>query len=159
MRRVRAWIALRAPAPHLIDEVAQEAFVVAFQKIDSFAAGTSFIAWVRAIAWQLLRREIQRFSVDLANREKLAGHIGVLNSDTGNPQPISEGQVEHLEHCLGKVTGEGRDLLHLKYRDGYSTKEIAGKLERSGDWVRTRLYRIRNQLRTCIEKRMQTLPS
>ena len=39
---VRAFIALRTPAAHLVDELAHETFVYAFRNIHAFGAGTSF---------------------------------------------------------------------------------------------------------------------
>ena len=40
MRRIRAFIALNAPVPHLIDEVAHESFVFAYRHIEDFETGT-----------------------------------------------------------------------------------------------------------------------
>ena len=62
VRRLRAVIALNAPVPHLIDEIAHETYVFAYNHIQEFQRGTSFFAWLKSIAWNLLRAEIQRFS-------------------------------------------------------------------------------------------------
>ena len=59
---VRTFLALKAPVPQLVDEIAHDAFVFAYRHLDEFTPGTSFRAWVRAIAWNLLRAEVQRFA-------------------------------------------------------------------------------------------------
>ena len=72
VRRLRAVVALNAPVPHLVDEIAHEAFVFAYNHIQEFQRGTSFFAWLKSIAWNLLRAEIQRFSREQANQTKYA---------------------------------------------------------------------------------------
>ncbi len=143
---------MHAPAVHLIDELAQETFVVAFGKIGAFQAGTSLETWLRAIAWQLLRREKLRFSRDQANKDRLAQFV----SDRSQHDPApSDNRFQFLDQCVAHLSSSQRDLLQLKYRDGHSSKEIAATFEQSEDWVRTTLYRTRNQLRQCIENKVQ----
>ena len=48
-----------------------------------------------------------------------------------------------------------RALLDLKYRDGCSSEEIGTRLVRSMAWVRTTLFRLRQQLKGCIENRIK----
>lgn len=154
VQRLRAYLALRAPAGQLVDDLAQEAFIVAFQKIDKLRDGTPFLAWVRGIAFQLLRRERKRFQLDSKNRERLIDHVSILQS-LGTSEPQLDERVERLEFCLRKVADKMRKLLDLRYRDGMSSSEIAGKVEQSDDWVRTNLSRTRKQLRLCIERGSQ----
>ncbi len=48
-----------------------------------------------------------------------------------------------------------RELITLKYRDGHDTDEIAARLKRSLVWVRVSLFRVRAQLRECIEAKLK----
>jgi len=149
VRRLRTFLALRAPVPHLIDEIAHDTFVYAFHNIGRFQAGTAFYAWIRAIAENLLRAEIQRFSREQANQinyvESRLALQGALEKASGDA-----GGVEHLEECLSQVPPTLRELLDLKYRFAYSAAEIADAMGRSLAWVRTTLCRVRKQLRDCI---------
>ena len=151
VRRLRAYIALRAPAPHLVDELAQEAFIVAHGKLDKLRPGTPFLAWVRGIAWQLLRRERKRFALDSVNRERLAEHVSILQSLPLEGAAV-DGRIERLEICLKKVSDGLRRLLDLRYGDGLASKAIAKQVGESDDAVRTKLSRVRKQLRACVEK-------
>lgn len=146
---VRTFLALKAPAPQLVDELAHDTFVFAFRHFDEFQPGTSFRAWLRAIAWNLLRAEVQRFAREQVQREKFtAWQIAEFNS-TAAAEPSAE--AEHLQSCLDQLDGPLRELITLKYRDDHSTETIAAKLKRSLVWVRVSLFRVRQQLRECIE--------
>lgn len=150
---VRAFLALKAPVVHLVDEVAHEAFVFAYRHLEQFEPGTSFRAWLRAIAWNLLRAEIQRFAREQVNQERFAAWQADAALTTANePEPSAE--AEHLEDCLAQLDPPLRELLLLKYREGHDTGEIAGRLKRSLVWVRVSLFRVRQQLRDCIETKL-----
>lgn len=156
LAHVRTFIALRAPVAQLVDEVAHDAFVWAFRNIGEFKAGTSFQAWLRAIAWNLLRQEVQRFSREQANQSRYAE---VREWETVVRAPSAEGdarELESLHECLGKLPPPMRELLTLKYHEDGSSDEIAAKLNRSTAWVRTVLFRLRQELRECIEVKLSS---
>ena len=147
---VRTFLALKAPVPQLVDELAHDTFVFAFQHLDEFKPGTSFRAWARAIAWNLLRAEVQRFAREQVNQEKFtAWQLAEWETSAAEATPSAE--AEHLQTCLDQLDGPLRELLTLKYRDDHSTDAIAAKLKRSLVWVRVSLFRVRQQLRECIE--------
>ena len=151
---IRAFVALRAPVLHLVDEIAHEAFVFAFQNIADFNAADPFRAWLRAIAWNLLRAEIQRCVREQANQSRYAETLAVEMQRSGESAGASL-EAEFLEQCIREVPAEFQRLLTLKYREGRTSEEIAGTLARSVEWVRVVLFRIRRQLRECIENKLE----
>lgn len=154
LAHVRTFIALRAPVTHLVDEVAHEAFVFAFRNIAQFEAGTSFQAWLRAIAWNLLRQEVQRFSREQANQTRYA-EVREWEAVVRAPSAEADArELDSLHECLGKLPPPMRELLTLKYHADSSSEEIATKLNRSTAWVRTVLFRVRQELRDCIEQKL-----
>jgi len=151
--QVRTFLALRAPIAQLVDEVAHDTFVFAFRHIGEFQPGTAFRAWLRAVAWNLLRAEVQRFARERANLDRFTAlQLADWREDTAASDAVPE--AEHLQACLEKLDGSLRELVQLKYRDEHSTETIARRLERSLVWVRVSLFRVRKQLRACIEARM-----
>ena len=62
--------------------------------------------------------------------------------------------VPLLEHCLEQLPATMRSLIAAKYTEGRSSEEIAGTFSRNVTWVRVSLFRIRQQLRDCIEGKM-----
>jgi RNA polymerase sigma-70 factor (ECF subfamily) len=150
VRRLRTFIALRAPVPHLIDEIAHDTFVYAYHNINRFQAGTSFFAWIRAVAENLLRAEVQRYSREQVNQMNYVEYR-LLERASSDEMAGAGTDIDHLEECLGQVPPPLRELLDLKYKFAYSAGEIADALSRSLAWVRTTLCRVRKQLRECIQ--------
>jgi RNA polymerase sigma-70 factor (ECF subfamily) len=152
---IRTFLALKAPVPQLVDELAHDTFVFAFRHFDDFKPGTSFRAWVRAIAWNLLRAEVQRFARERANLDRLTAWQ-LTEWETSPAETVSSAEAEHLHDCLAQLDGLLRELITLKYRDDHTTETIAAKLKRSLVWVRVSLFRVRQQLRECIEAKLRT---
>src|SRR6266853_5605250 len=64
---MRAFIAMKLPLAHLADEITHETFVFAFQNLTGFELRSSLRAWLRAIAFNLVRRELLRFAREQQN--------------------------------------------------------------------------------------------
>ncbi len=149
IRRVRGFVALRLPIPQAIDEITHETLVFAYHRIHEFEAGTNFWAWLKAIAHNLVRAEMQRYAREQANRERYRQF-----RLTADPKPERvRPELAHLDECLADMPENSRRLIDLKYALGHSTQEIAAAMEKSSAWVRTTLFRLRQALRECIEER------
>lgn len=148
--RVRACIALRAPLPEVIDELSHEAFVFAYRNLERFEEGTSFSAWVCAIVLQLLRAEQQRFRRNEVRQARYLDHV-IVEQSLLSERETEAPAIEWLDLCLHRLTPRMRELVELKYSAALSAEEIAGKISQSVAWVRTTLFRVRQQLRQCIE--------
>jgi len=68
LEAIHAFVALKLPVPHLVDELTHETFVFAFNRIMAFTPGTGFRGWLRAIAANKVRAEIERYSREERNR-------------------------------------------------------------------------------------------
>jgi RNA polymerase sigma-70 factor (ECF subfamily) len=151
---IHAFVALRLPAAHLVDEITHETFVFAFRRIAEFTAGTSFRAWLRAIAANKIRAEIERYRREEGHRLAYA-ELRALEEALGEVKRPDSLELEVLDDCLREVPSHLRNLVDLRYREERSSEEIAGRLERSVAWVRTTLCRVRQQLRDCIERKLK----
>ena len=150
---LRAFVAMRLPVHHLADEITHEAFVLAFRRIREFDSQRSFRPWLQAIAWNLVRAELQRFAREQANLSRLERvQHAEWSSGTTAETPADEALL--LEECLTKLPAAMRQLVDDSYRKGDSAAEIAQKLGRTRQWVRVTLFRVRKQLRDCIESKL-----
>lgn len=150
LRHVRTFVALRAPVSQLVDEVTHETFIFAFQQLAQFEAGSNLRAWLRAIAFQKLRGELQRYAREQANQLRFAEQVAI-EEELAEPSIDRSGrEAEALQECLGRVPEEQRRLLTLKYAEELESDAIAEELKRSTAWVRTTLFRVREVLRDCI---------
>jgi RNA polymerase sigma-70 factor (ECF subfamily) len=155
---VRAFVAFKLPVPHLVDEITHETFVFAFRHLAAFAADTSFRAWLRAIAANKVRAEVERHLREERNRLAYAQRreLEEVLAEAAASDPL---ELEALHDCLGALPDRLRALLNLRYHDDHSSAEIASRLGRSLAWVRTTLWRVRQQLRECIDRRLKVQPS
>jgi len=154
LRHVRTFVALRAPVPQLIDEIAHETFVFAFRNLGLFTPGTSLRAWLRAIASNLLRAEVQRHAREHAGQLKYAERIAAKESVSPAAPDRSGPEVEALDECVRRLPPAMRQLLQLKYGDSMESDAIARIMNRTAAWVRTTLFRLRQSLRACVESRL-----
>lgn len=155
---LRAFIALKAPAAHLVDELAHETFVFAFRHMGEFVAGTSLAKWLRAIAWNLLRAELKRAGREQARHTRYALEFRLEQSGTEDEAAASR-EVGFLQECLGELPDTLRELVMIKYREDPSGDEMARRLKRSTAWVWTSLFRVRQQLRDCIQRKQKATSS
>jgi RNA polymerase sigma-70 factor, ECF subfamily len=149
---IHAFVALKLPVAHLVDELTHETFVVAFRCIEQFAPGTSFRAWLRAIAMNRIRAEIERQTRDERNRLAYSEQR-ILELAGRDPNPEDLQAIEALRECIQEVPEHLRAVLTLRYQDEQTSEQIARQTQRSMAWVRTTLCRVRQQLRECVEKR------
>jgi|GEM_PF-1341218 len=119
---VRTFLALKAPVPQLVDELAHDTFVFAYRHLDEFAPGASFRAWLRAIAWNLLRAEVQRFARERVQVERFVAWQ-LEEWTAAAPEPSAE--AEHLLACVGELPEPLRQPIALKYQEDRSGEEIS----------------------------------
>jgi len=150
---LRAFIALKLPVPHLIDEIAHESFVFAFRRIGDFEPGTSFRAWLRAIAANLIRAEVQRFAREQSGRLRHARNA-VLENDLDAEPDTRLDELEFLRECMAAIPTGQQELLDLKYREDLPIETIAARLSRTENAVWQALFRLRQQLRLCIDGKL-----
>lgn len=146
-QRLRAYIAFRAPDSELVDEIAQQAYITAYQKLGEYSQGTSFLGWIKQIALNHLRNELRRRQRAQAPTERLAG---LLAEDPAADAGLDDHLVR-LERCLARLGEEGRRLLDLRYREGLSPLELAARLGRQAGSIRVTLTRLRQTLLECMQ--------
>lgn len=156
--RLRAFVAMRLPVSHLIDEIAHETFVFAYHHIDDFEAGTDFGKWLRAIAFNLIRKETLRHQRVTKHQQRYLEHCLVQSAAKSEFKP-EDPVVVYLEECLDALPDGQRTLLRMKYRLSQTSKEMAHALDQSEAWVRTTLCRVRSALRDCVEMKARSAAS
>jgi RNA polymerase sigma-70 factor (ECF subfamily) len=150
---LRAFVALHLPVPHLADEIAHETFVFAFRHLHEFDLERPFRPWLRGIAWQLVRAELQRFAREQANRSRLEQlQLAELTASLAPDAPADE--VVFLEQCFAELPPHLRRLIEDRYRHEHTSAQIAARWGRTEEWVRVTLFRVRRQLRACIEAKL-----
>ena len=129
------------------EDVAQEAFVQAYLKLDSFQRTAQFFTWLYRIAFNLA---VSR------NRKKRPRVSFTAAQEAGAPDPVAEGYAPDaatladersalLHEAVAKLPEDYRQVLVLREFEGCDYQRIAEVLELPIGTVRSRLFRARAQ--------------
>lgn len=155
-RRVRSFIAsLAACRSDVVDEVLQSTYLVAWQKLGTFAYldGTpdeELVRWMCTIArfsmLTYLRREnAVRVPFDAKVIERIAeAYLGEAE--------YLESRHEALKGCLERLPSRQRELLSLRYWRGLSLEEVASRRGQQISAIYMAMSRIRKSLELCIRR-------
>ena len=135
-----------------VDDVWQETNVILLKKAGDFRPGSDFWAWSSQVArYQVLShcRRVRRQRLVFSD-----ALLAMLADDVGErTQAIDQRQVA-LDACVASLPAPQRRLLELRYAPRASVNEIAKSLGRPAGSIRQTLYRIREALLACVERRL-----
>lgn len=134
-------------------DVAQEAFVQAFVKLESFERASSFYTWLYRIALNLaisLRRR-KSPSVSMDELRQQTGLEPVADDDHPAEPLYRSERARQVHAALAELSEEFRTVIVLREMEDYSYEEIAAMLEVPVGTVRSRLHRARMLLREQLE--------
>jgi RNA polymerase sigma-70 factor (ECF subfamily) len=138
-------------------DVAQDAFVQAYVKLETFERASGFYTWLYRIAFNLaisrLRREKPAVSVEHA-REVL-GHEPLDRAAPPGARLEQEERACQVQAALAALSQEHRAILVLREVDGCAYEQIAEILEMPIGTIRSRLHRARLQLRDELKQVFQ----
>ena len=155
--RLRATIRALGVRADAVDDIAQDAFVLAWEKLPAFDPAGEFGAWVNEIARRLVanerRKEARRSR--LQSEEITAYLLQRAAEPIGSLDLLEQGEaLSTLKGCVEDLPPTGREMVRLRYFDQLSPGAIAGKLNRPSGYVRQNLLRIRRLLLECVEQRL-----
>ena len=146
---LRAYLACRCTSPDEVEELTQEAFVLAFEKLAEYdPARGSFPGWLKGFARNLV---LQRIEANARKAAKTPVLRRILAERAEERARTDVDVASALRHCMGKLPADERRFLDLRYERGLRAREIGGELGRTVSWVTTRLQRVRDALRRCVQ--------
>lgn len=142
---------LAAQAPDEAEDVAQEAFVAAYDKRLSFRRGEPFRPWLYRIA---VNRCLDRLRAQ--TRRPVLVEITAVHAALSGGDPLEALLTEEGEKCLSAAVAalppKLRAVFLLRHLDDLSYKEIAAAVGVPLGTVKTYLFRARTQLRTALSE-------
>jgi RNA polymerase sigma-70 factor (ECF subfamily) len=147
--------AARRVGEQVADDIVAETFRIAIEQRDRYDASRgSERAWLFGIATNLLRRH---WRTETRRLRAMSRHATLERVGVGDPLlPVVERtdaatEVSLLLAAVAELAIEDRDLLVLVAWEGWSHRDIAEVLDIPTGTVRSRLHRIRSQLRAAID--------
>lgn len=145
------WSCLRMLGdPDEADDVVQETFVRAWERLGDFDPGHRFYTWVFTIArnrcLNALRRRRTWGFLSLSSDEspELAGR------DAAEDRAEDAELARALAECMEGLPGDQREAFELRHGEGFRYAEIAAVLAVPAGTVMSRLHRAREKMRDCL---------
>jgi RNA polymerase sigma-70 factor (ECF subfamily) len=157
-RSVRVCVALRMPNPHEAEDLAQEAFVIAWRRLRDFSPEARFGPWVRGIAINLVRNHGRKLRAQPVGGPGELDALIAAQQDGGGNDDAHQGTLAALGACLGRLDQPDRQLVRLRYEDAVSIDELSARLQARPSTLTMRLHRLRAALRSCIERQLAAAP-
>ena len=137
---------------HLAQDVVQEAFLTAYQKIDQLRDPAAFPAWLKRIVLTYCNRVMRRKSpylLPLEDEESGADDSTPLHDDPAVSAEERE-REEQVNRAVQGLPEQERVVTELFYITGYSQQEIAEQLALPLTTVKKRLQYAREHLRETM---------
>lgn len=146
-------------------DVAQDAFMTAYQKLDTFRGG-NFKAWLARIAsnacYDELRRQKRRpqdYLEDMGGED--SADEPPIASDTPNPEQemLRSDLNQAIQQCIQSLGDDQRLVLVMSDVEGFNYQEIADQINSNLGTVKSRLSRARLAIRRCLQAFQELLPT
>ena len=136
-------------------DVAQEAFVNAYEKLASFKGQAAFYSWLFRIALNAAvsaKRKTRRMSASVEARREASGLEPTDDNPSNEPSYAMDvaDRQRLVRQALSELSEEFRTALVLKEMDGMSYEEIASVVDVPLGTVRSRIHRARIELRAKL---------
>ena len=154
-----ALAALGSPAD--AEDTAQDAFLLAYRRLDGFRGDASFKTWLLTITWrQAINRRrsltsVWRRMVTPGTEDEAEAAMAGLAA--GGPSPAQAAEQEQLRRAIRDairaLTPKLRDALLLAQAGEYSYEEIGGMLHAPVGTIKWRVSEARRVIRKRLQER------
>ena len=158
--RVRAYIGRYVRNHTVVDDIAQDVFLVAINNLNSYLGEASFGKWLLGIA---RNRALAHLRDDTRRRKRESGRLEAvtapwLEKELAGQADCSraEAEISALQDCVKNLPEHSAELVSEHYFKGRSAAELAKVLGKNEGTLRMTLLRIRQALRDCIQNRLAT---
>lgn len=155
-RPIYGYLLARLAAPADAEDLCQEVFLRCFQGREKLPQTDSLRAWLLGIARNVLREHIRA----VQRRREVAWTELCLELDEliQHESPAGNEALDHLPVCLESLGQSAREALEMRYRSRLRLGEIGALLKRSEGAVKLLMYRARQALKNCLDRKLRASP-
>ncbi|HEC20710.1 MAG TPA: sigma-70 family RNA polymerase sigma factor [Gammaproteobacteria bacterium] len=134
----------------LASDILNAVMLDVWRQADRFQGRSKVTTWLMGIARHKL--------IDHYRREQRHQHEALDVTMSIDPAPVSEQLVaaaqhaDWVKHCIERLGGLQRDIVHLAFYQDMAYPEIAEIVECPVGTVKSRMFHAREALRRCLEK-------
>jgi RNA polymerase sigma factor (sigma-70 family) len=145
--QVRNFLCKLAGDTTLADDLAQDAFIHAWDKIGTFSGKGTFIGWLLKVAYTTFlqsKRRSKRYAEILRDVREDADAVG-----TGYTKPNEE--VTDLDKLLAVLEPNERAIMVMAYACGLSHREISDATDMPVGTIKSLIHRSKEKIRSDFE--------
>ncbi len=145
--QVRNFLRKLAGDMTLADDLAQDCFMHAWDKLQTFSGRGTFIGWLLKVAYTTFlqsKRKSKRYAEILQE----AGHAADMESRSHTMQ---SDEVTDLDKFLAVLSEEERAIMVMSYACGLSHREISDATEMPVGTVKSVIFRGKEKIRTSFD--------
>lgn len=129
------------------EELTQDVFVKAFQKLNTFQGTSSFSTWIYRIAYNTAISATRKHRPEFPELDDNTwSNLADETVDEILDKTEDEEKLKRLEEAIEKLTVEERVLITLYYSEDKSMAEIASILHISAENSKIKLFRTRKKI-------------
>lgn len=136
------------------EELAQSAFVKAYQNLANYRGDAKFSTWlytvVNSICLTFLRK--RKLEVHSLDNEKVFERADNLDSGMRANQVETKSKVQMVQQAIGMLAPDDAQVLTLFYQGEQSLEEIGKIMGIDPNTAKVKLHRARQRLKTTLEK-------
>lgn len=152
---LRAFVRILVRDRDEFDDVFQAIVLTLWERFETYQSDRPFGPWARGVAAHKvlqLRRELGRRPTPFSPKT-VETILDVFERRMSSTAPASQ-KLEALERCVEALPPRWRELLGLRYFDGLSLAEMAGRIGGTLGATQRSLSRARIRLADCIRQRL-----
>ncbi len=135
------------------EEIAQDTFVKAYQRLASFKGEAKFSTWLYRIAYHASLDALKRNKRMLATEDvEMYGDDMSESSPDVIQQLSDEERRQKIRQAIGQLMPKDAAVITLFYLEEHSIKEVAVALDMSDSQVKVRLHRSRKKLMNLLSQ-------
>ncbi len=149
---VRACLASHLASAQIVEDLAQETFIAAYEHLREFDVERDFGPWVKTIARNKALSHLRRLQLHGQALEKLKAQAAERVFEELATSDDAAGALDQLRSCFEKLPRRLMDILRARYFDRQSVNGIAGRTRSSPGAISSLLFRARKDLQACMER-------
>ena len=135
------------------DDLTQETFIRAYQKLQQFDQNKKFFTWLYTIGINLIRNHLKKNARDISH---LAAADSALKQQSqgngrGEGDELSDDRMIRLEQVIRKLPVDLREAILLKFVQDLTFEEVAAVTGDSVSAVKMRIYRGLEKMKQMME--------
>jgi RNA polymerase sigma factor (sigma-70 family) len=133
------------------EDVMQESFLAAFEKIDTYSGTVSFGAWLKKI---VVNRSLDALNKRKAIFEDIESHVGISDDSDDNESRNEEVdfRADEVKKAIEKLPNGYRIILSLYLLEGYDHDEISDIMDITSSTSRSQLSRAKQKLISVMQE-------